>query len=742
MKRQSHRSQSTLVAPRPYARIWFWCVLLPGLLLLALAPSSRGSLLAQADAEKPTADPVKLERLVVPLPIVGNVDTIVRSQIDRWLKTIAADQANVDKRPLLVLEFRPAVGTVGEGSEYERALSLARFLASERLGRVRTVAFVPQSIEGHSVLPILACEQLVIGKDAEIGNAGRDEAALDPTVRRGYSEIAERRQTIPAAVALGMLDNKLAVTIATTPNGRRFVLSEELEKLRAAGEVTQEETLFHEGKSHKLSGRQLRLDFSFASHLASDLRELATALEVPVNDLTRASLPTDGWKPIRMQLSGNITRGEVNGIIRALRAQLEQTDANLLLLEIDCTGGSIDHSRRLAQELVDLRSRLHTVAIVEKQALSDAAIVALSCHELRVTSEARLGGAGAASFTPPQLATAKPAIMQLAEAQSRDWSLMMGMIDRRLEVFPCTREVTGQVRLLSEEEREALEDAAAWKRGEMPVSTLSGIVGSDLIAYGQATPIEQKSDILREFQLESDPPLVQESWALEVIRWMADPRIAGLLLFVGWFALMFEMSSPGVGVPGFIAALCFLLYFWSAFLNGTSGWLEVMLFLFGIICILAEIFFIPGTGFFGIGGAIAVIVSIVLASQTFVIPSNVYQFKQLPFSLSMVAAGLAGGIGAVVFMHKFLPHTPYLKHMMLLPPTGEELEALEQRETIVDLAYLAGKQGVTTTKLVPSGKALFGDELIDVLSDGELIELGTNVVVKEVLGNRVVVKRA
>ena len=31
------------------------------------------------------------------------------------------------------------------------------------------------------------------------------------------------------------------------------------------------------------------------------------------------------------------------------------------------------------------------------------------------------------------------------------------------------------------------------------------------------------------------------------------------------------------------AAICFLLYFWSSYLGGTAGWLEVMLFVTGVI---------------------------------------------------------------------------------------------------------------------------------------------------------------
>jgi membrane-bound ClpP family serine protease len=55
---------------------------------------------------------------------------------------------------------------------------------------------------------------------------------------------------------------------------------------------------------------------------------------------------------------------------------------------------------------------------------------------------------------------------------------------------------------------------------------------------------------------------------------------------------------------------------------------------------------------------------------------------------------------------------------------------------------LAGKTGITLTPLVPAGKAKFGDDIVDVVSDGELIDRGATIYVAEVLGNRVVVKPA
>jgi membrane-bound ClpP family serine protease len=176
-------------------------------------------------------------------------------------------------------------------------------------------------------------------------------------------------------------------------------------------------------------------------------------------------------------------------------------------------------------------------------------------------------------------------------------------------------------------------------------------------------------------------------------------------------------------------------------LHGTADWLEIMLFLGGMACLAVEVFALPGFGIFGFGGGMMIIASIVLASQTFVLPTNAYQLRQFPVSLLMMAAGMAGGIASVFVIRKFLPDTPYFNRMLLAPPRPEEREALSRREALVSLDHLAAKRGITVTPLVPAGKVQFGDELVDCISNGELIAKGTSVVVEEVAGNRVVVRK-
>merc|ERR1711923_644963 len=92
--------------------------------------------------------------------------------------------------------------------------------------------------------------------------------------------------------------------------------------------------------------------------------------------------------------------------------------------------------------------------------------------------------------------------------------------------------------------------------------------------------------------------------------------------------------------------VAFIIYFWSQYLNGTSGWLEVMLFLAGVVCLAAEIFVVPGMGVLGLGGGLLIVASLVLASQSFVFPANSYQVQQLQVSLLGI---LGTGIGVFAF---------------------------------------------------------------------------------------------
>jgi len=58
------------------------------------------------------------------------------------------------------------------------------------------------------------------------------------------------------------------------------------------------------------------------------------------------------------------------------------------------------------------------------------------------------------------------------------------------------------------------------------------------------------------------------------------------------------------------------------------------------------------------------------------------------------------------------------------------------------LEWLLHQEGEAFTTLRPAGKARFGEQVFDVQSQGDFIDPGQKIVVTEVTGNRVVVRRA
>jgi membrane-bound ClpP family serine protease len=80
--------------------------------------------------------------------------------------------------------------------------------------------------------------------------------------------------------------------------------------------------------------------------------------------------------------------------------------------------------------------------------------------------------------------------------------------------------------------------------------------------------------------------------------------------------------------------------------------------------------------------------------------------------------------------------------MVLAPPDEDELVEREEREALAHLQHLIGKRGRTMTPLMPSGKARFGDDIVNVATNGEPISHDSDVIVIADRGNYLLVEAA
>ena len=680
----------------------------------------------------------------IPLPITGSVDERVKLSIDRALANRSSDAV----RPILILEFWPKAGQAGEASQYERSLSLARYLTSQRVRRSRTVAFLPQTVKGHAVLVAMACDEIVMHPDAELGEAGTGESFIDPTIRSGYREIADRLRTVPAPLALGMLDKRLVVYKVDVAGGTRYVLDDELDELRNSIAVKSIETVIPADELGSFSGRDLRLKYGVVSRLASDRQELAKILQLPSDGLVEDPSLGGSWRPIQMELKGVVNGRMQAQIQRSLEDHLRVTDINFICFWLDSPGGSPQHSMNLANYLADLdSSQVRTVAYIPKQARSDAALIAFACDHIVMHENAVLGGPGEYVINEDEAADVRESLREnLARKKSRSWSLFAAMIDPDLDVHRYVSKRYGWSEYFCDEELAAQTDPSGWVPGDLEnvpgeLYRVDGLRAKQLGLAGEV--VGGFEEFKQLYHLSDDPALIQPGWAEVLIHALASPQIASVLLFVGAFAMFAELSSPGIGAGGFVAAVCYMLFFWSHALDGTAGWLEILLFLSGAAFVALEIFIIPGFGIFGLGGGVMIVLSLVLASQTSIqIPRNEYQLVQMRNSLLTVAAAIAGVFAGFIVLRRYIHRTPLFQRVTLVPPEGDQLDELNQREAMVNWSRLLGQRGMATTPLSPSGKARFGEDLVDVVSDGQLVAPGTAVDVVEAHGNRVVVKPA
>ena len=333
----------------------------------------------------------------------------------------------------------------------------------------------------------------------------------------------------------------------------------------------------------------------------------------------------------------------------------------------------------------------------------------------------------------------------LAKSTDQNWSLIAALVDPAVPVYSYQNSKTGEVRYFSTEEAATQPDPKDWRQGAKITTDRQPLrlTSKRATELGVASQVVDNFDDFKQlYGFESDPHVAEPNWALELVEALSSPALTVILLVLGFVGIYVELHAPGTGVGGFVSALAFLLFFWSKFLHGTAGWLEVLLFLGGVCCVLIEILVLPGMGIFGLGGGVMVLASLVLASQTFILPQTASQLAELRVSMSVVAASTVCVVAAALALRRYLPRSPVLRPLLLNPPADHERDDIEYREAMADFSHLIGQRGTAATNLMPSGKAEFGGQLVDVIAEGLPIDRGQAVVVVKTRANRVVVKVA
>lgn len=440
---------------------------------------------------------------------------------------------------------------------------------------------------------------------------------------------------------------------------------------------------------------------------------------------------------------------------RYFNARFKQAKAvgcDVLIVEIDSPGGLKIESLKMARLIRDC-DWAYTVVFIKNEAISGGALMSLGSDEIQISPNAKFGDIGEIGFDTEQFAwrLIEPKIesylsrdaRDLAESKGRPAALAESMVDKDVVVYTKQSE-QGVAEFTSARVDDDQQPVAPWRvvpeTGAERFLTLSGQRAKQLgVAQRFA---ESRAEVLASFDGgdTSNVDVFIHTTTDTIVHLLNTPFITGLLLVGGLVALYFELTAPGIGVGGLVSALCAALFFWSRMSGGTSGWLEVILFLAGIIFIVMEIFVIPGFGVAGLGGALLLLSSVVLASQDFVVPQTVWDWNRLLVSLLTVACSGLIFLVAAFFITRSLGSIPLFNRLVLTPDgpvsvaeDGKGAAVAEQPEIAV------GDWGKASSLLRPSGRAVFNGRSFDVVSDGSFVDPDTPVKVVRIQGNVITV---
>ena len=174
---------------------------------------------------------------------------------------------------------------------------------------------------------------------------------------------------------------------------------------------------------------------------------------------------------------------------------------------------------------------------------------------------------------------------------------------------------------------------------------------------------------------------------------ISDPNVAYLLMMAGMLGIFFELSNPGSILPGVIGGICLILAFF-AFQSLPVNWAGLLLLLFGVVLLIAEIK-VVSHGILAIGGVIAMLLGSLMLYDT---PDTT------GIRLSWyVIVPTVGTTSALVFF-----------------AVSMGIRAL-YRPSVTGSSAMVGRLGVTRAALRPDGQVLIDGELWRAVSpDGEI----------------------
>ncbi len=420
-------------------------------------------------------------------------------------------------------------------------------------------------------------------------------------------------------------------------------------------------------------------------------------------------------------------------VIRRGVKEAMENNADLLVLDMDTNGGRVDTTL----DIIDIieKFRGDTVTLVNKRAFSAGAFIAVGTKKIYMVPGAVIGAAAPIMLSPggegaekmsdtfeKKMTSAVAAqVRATATRNGHNPAVVEAMINKNkgLTIDGETIVKEGEILTLTDQEAEV-------KHGQPPKPLLSAGTVDNLavllakLGYADAARIDIK-------------PTGTETLGT----WLN--AIAPVLLIIGVVGIYIEFKTPGFGLPGIVGITAFALYFVAGYVSGFSGWAWMIVFLVGLALVIVELFFYPGTVVIGLIGAVLMLGAIIMAlvdvypaaPPTIPAPGPVTLpglpqfpgFEGFQHSMNNLLLAVLGSAVGVWMVSRFLPHTSMYRAIVSNSASGVGTETAMARQR----SAVLGAEGVALSNLRPGGKAQFGDKILDVVTQGDLVAKGARV---------------
>lgn len=435
---------------------------------------------------------------------------------------------------------------------------------------------------------------------------------------------------------------------------------------------------------------------------------------------------TDDTTSVRESAAGKVVSGKIDGDITLAEAafvtrlidQARLEKADVIAIELNTFGGRVDAAVAIRDALMDAPQT--SVVFINKRAISAGALISFACDKIAMSPGGTFGAATPIQQVPgealPQpveekyLSYFRQEMRSTAETQGRNGDIAEAMVDKDYEI-------EGLV-----------------EKGKLLTLTTTTALANDMADV----EVESLNAALAELGFSGEVVDVGRSWSEQLAAFLTSQAIAGLLSMAMFVLAYMEWQTPGFGVFGTAAIICFLLLYFSHYMVNLAGYEELLLFGIGVTLLIIEMFVIPGFGIPGVLGVMSILASLVMIISAGDWSDITFENPITVDAVNQVAVTLVVAVVAILALIRLLPQTHYGGGIVLdtdLATAGGWTSHTAEEDDLV------GATGVTLSTLRPSGKARIGGQRLRVETEGDFLEEGDAVKVIRHVEGRIVVRK-